>query len=69
MGRGVWDNKLKSNKGLPRSSTGEPLLTSIFLSAHPVLQIKKRTSKATFACCKPKRHKEEGIDLKVMPDD
>ena len=27
---------------------GEPLLTSIFLSAHPALQIKKRTGKATF---------------------
>ena len=27
---------------------GEPLLTSIFLSAHPALQTKKRTRKATF---------------------
>lgn len=48
MGRGVWDNKLKSNKGLPHSSTGEPLAMSKY-SAHPALQIKKRTSKATFA--------------------
>ncbi len=32
----------------------------IYLSAHPALQIKKRTSKATFASCGPKRHKEEG---------
>ena len=34
--------------------------TRIYLSAHPVLQIKKRTSRATFASCRPKRHKEEG---------
>ena len=32
----------------------------IYLSAHPALQIKKRTSRATFASCRPKRHKEEG---------
>ena len=34
--------------------------TRIYLSAHPALQIKKRTSRATFASCRPKRHKEEG---------
>lgn len=38
-------------------------------SAHPALQTKKRTSRATLASCRPKRHKEEGIDLEVMPDD
>lgn len=39
----------------------------IYLSAHPVLQIKKRMSKATLACCKPKRHKEEGApDVRVF---
>ncbi len=34
--------------------------TRIYLSAHPALQIKKRTSRATFASYKLKRHKEEG---------
>lgn len=39
----------------------------IYLSAHPALQIKKRTSKATFASCGPKRHKEEGApDVRVF---
>ena len=34
--------------------------TRIYLSAHPALQIKKRTSRARFESCRPKRHKEEG---------
>ena len=38
----------KRNKGLPRSLTGEPLAMSKY-SAHPALQTKKRTGKATFA--------------------
>lgn len=42
--------KGQSNKGLPPPSIngGEPLAISK-LSAHPALQTKKRTSKATFA--------------------
>ena len=34
--------------------------TRIYISAHPALQTKKQTSKATFASCRPKRRKEEG---------
>ncbi len=34
--------------------------THIHISAHPALQTKKRTSRATLAGCGPKRHKEEG---------